>query len=79
MVIMINFFRHFWESLKNLKRNFWMTFASVTSVTITLLLVGLFSSVLLNVEKLTTDVSGNFTISAFLNVDSTDATKTSQR
>ncbi|HEN8866159.1 TPA: ABC transporter permease [Streptococcus agalactiae] len=75
MVIMINFFRHFWESLKNLKRNFWMTFASVTSVTITLLLVGLFSSVLLNVEKLTTDVSGNFTISAFLNVDSTDAQK----
>ncbi|PXX82548.1 cell division protein FtsX, partial [Streptococcus dysgalactiae subsp. equisimilis] len=41
------FFRHIWESIKNLKRNFWMTFASVSMVTVTLTLVGVFAATLL--------------------------------
>lgn len=46
-----NFFRHLWESIKSLKRNIWMTIASVSSVAITLTLVGIFAAVLMNVEK----------------------------
>ena len=34
--------RHFRESFKSLGRNSWMTFASVSAVTVTLLLVGVF-------------------------------------
>lgn len=34
--------RHLREGVKNLSRNGWMTFASVSAVTVTLLLVGVF-------------------------------------
>lgn len=41
MVTMIrHFFRHIWESIKNLRRNLLMTFASVSMVTVTLTLLG---------------------------------------
>lgn len=72
MVIMINFFRYFWELFKNLKCNFWMIFVFVILVIIILFFVGLFLLVLLNVEKLIIDVLGNFIISVFLNVDLMD-------
>lgn len=77
MDIMIrNFFRHLWESIKSLKRNFWMTLASVTTVTITLTLVAVFSMVLINSEKLAKGIASNVEISAYLQVDSTDANET---
>lgn len=79
MVTMIrNFFRHLWESIKNLKRNGWMTFASITSVTVTLALLGLFVSVLLNTEKLASDVENNVRINTYLAVDSKDSSETIQ-
>ena len=70
-----NFFRHLWESIKSLKRNIWMTIASVSSVTITLTLVGIFAAVLLNVERLATGIENNIQINAYLNVDSTDSSQ----
>ena len=36
------FLRHIKESFKNIGRNGWMTFASVSAVTVTLSLVGVF-------------------------------------
>lgn len=71
-----NFFRHLWESIKSLKRNFWMTLASVTTVTITLTLVAVFSMVLINSEKLAKGIASNVEISAYLQVDSTDGNET---
>ena len=41
------FFSPLWQSIKNLKRNFWMAFASITSMFITLTLLGVVSAVLL--------------------------------
>ena len=41
------FFRHLLESIKSLKRNGWMTVASVSAVTITLTLVGVFMAVIM--------------------------------
>ena len=35
------FFSHLFESIKSLKRNGWMTVASASAVTITLVLVGI--------------------------------------
>ncbi|HFI0672432.1 TPA: permease-like cell division protein FtsX [Streptococcus suis] len=66
------FFRHFIESLKSLKRNGWMTVAAISSVTITLTLVGLFGSVILNTAKLATDLENNVRINVYLRANSTD-------
>ncbi|HFI0467710.1 TPA: permease-like cell division protein FtsX [Streptococcus suis] len=70
------FFRHFIESLKSLKRNGWMTVAAVSSVTITLAMVGLFASVILNTAKLASDLEDNVRINVYLRANSTDQTET---
>lgn len=72
------FFRHFVESLKSLKRNGWMTVAAVSSVTITLTLVGIFASVIVNTAKLATDLENNVRINVYLRADSTDQKETIQ-
>ncbi len=64
-----NFFRHIGESLKNIKRNGWMTIAAVSSVMITLVLVGAFLSIIMNVSKLATDIENNVRIVAYMNLD----------
>ncbi|MGT2933387.1 permease-like cell division protein FtsX [Streptococcus catagoni] len=69
------FFRHLWESIKNLKRNLWMTLAAVSSVAVTLTLVGIFAAALLNIERVASGVQSNIQINTYLQVDSTDAAK----
>ncbi|MBS8078693.1 ABC transporter permease [Streptococcus suis] len=70
------FFRHFIESLKSLKRNGWMTIAAISSVAITLSLVGLFASVILNTAKLASDLEQNVRINVYLRANSTDQAET---
>lgn len=70
------FFRHFIESLKSLKRNGWMTVAAISSVTITLAMVGLFASVILNTAKLASDLEHNVRINVYLRANSTDQVET---
>ena len=53
------FFRHLIESLKSLKRNGWMTVAAISTVMITLSLVAIFVSVILNTTKLANDLKNN--------------------
>ena len=54
MVLMIRTLgRHLRESLKSLGRNAWMTFASISAVTVTLILVGVFMVIMLNVYNMT--------------------------
>lgn len=53
-----------------------MTIASVSSVTITLTLVGVFVAVLLNVERIATGIENNIQINVYLDVDSTDSSET---
>ena len=62
------FFRHLLESLKSLKRNGWMTVAAVSSVMITLSLVAIFASVILNTAKLASDISNNVRVKMRLNL-----------
>ena len=71
-----NFFRHLWESIKSLKRNIWMTIASVSSVAITLTLVGIFAAVLMNVEKIAQGIEKNIQINVYLDVNSADNSET---
>lgn len=70
-----NFFRHLWESIKSLKRNIWMTIASVSMVAVTLTIVAIFAAVLLNTERLATGIEKNVKINTYLQVDSTDNAK----
>lgn len=70
------FFRHFVESLKSLKRNGWMTVAAISSVTITLTLVGLFASVIVNTAKLASDLEHNVRVNVYLRANSTDQDQT---
>ncbi|WP_242216746.1 permease-like cell division protein FtsX [Bacillus cereus group sp. BfR-BA-01380] len=48
--------RHLREGIKNLSRNGWMTFASVSAVTVTLLLVGVFLTAIMNMNHFATKV-----------------------
>lgn len=48
--------RHFRDSLKSISRNGWMTFASVSAVTVTLLLVGVFVMIMMNLNKVADDL-----------------------
>ncbi|MGC6768571.1 permease-like cell division protein FtsX [Enterococcus sp. LJL128] len=65
------FFTHLLESIKSLKRNGWMTIASTSAVTITLILVGIFMAVIFNATKLAKDISENVTVSVFVDIGTT--------
>ncbi|WP_144462157.1 permease-like cell division protein FtsX [Siminovitchia fortis] len=56
------FRRHLGESFKSLRRNGWMTFASASAVTVTLLLVGVFFVIMLNMNKFATDIENDVEI-----------------
>jgi len=60
------FFRHEWEAIKSLQRNGWMTIASSSAVTITLILVGIFLGVIMNVQKLVTDIENDVNVNVFV-------------
>ena len=70
------FFRHLIESLKSLMRNGWMTVAAVSSVMITLSLVAVFASVILNTAKLANDVSNNVRVMVYMRKDVFDNSET---
>ena len=63
--------RHFRESFKSLSRNAWMTIASVSAVTVTLLLVGVFFVLLMNMNKAATDIENEVKISVFISLEAT--------
>lgn len=67
-----NFFRHWLESVKSVKRNGWMTLASVSAVTITLTMVGIFLAVIMNATKLAQDVEGNVEVTVFVDIGTKD-------
>ncbi|MDR1606332.1 MAG: permease-like cell division protein FtsX [Streptococcaceae bacterium] len=69
------FLKHLWQSIKNLRRNGWMTVAAVSSVTITLVLVGVFLAVILNTTKLASDLANNVRVSTFLKLSTHDSDK----
>ncbi len=70
------FFRHIKESFKGLGRNGWMSFAAITTVAVTLTLVGLFASLIINAQHLSQQATGNIRIAVFLSDGSTDAAET---
>lgn len=56
------FGRHIRESFKSIRRNSWMTFASVSAVTVTLLLVGVFIVIMMNLNELAENIENDVEI-----------------
>ncbi|MCZ2257683.1 permease-like cell division protein FtsX [Sporosarcina sp. G11-34] len=54
--------RHFRESFKSIGRNGWMTFASISAVTVTLLLVGVFIVIMMNLNKMADNIENDVEI-----------------
>ncbi|MCU9612964.1 permease-like cell division protein FtsX [Caldibacillus lycopersici] len=65
--------RHLKESLKNIVRNGWMTFASVSAVTVTLVLVGVFFIILMNLNQVATSIEEDVEIKVLIDTTATDA------
>ncbi|MDR1013333.1 MAG: permease-like cell division protein FtsX [Lactobacillales bacterium] len=62
------FLRHIWESLKSLKRNGWMTVASTSAVTITLILAGVFLTIIMNITKIASDIEQDVNVTVFIDI-----------
>lgn len=60
--------RHFRESIKSLTRNGWMTFASVSAVTVTLILVGIFAVIMMNLNKFADDIENDVEIKVLIDI-----------
>ncbi|KKI89221.1 cell division protein FtsX [Bacillus sp. SA1-12] len=60
--------RHFRESLKSLARNTWMTFASVSAVTVTLILVGTFLVIMMNLNNVADNIENDVEIRVLIDV-----------
>lgn len=60
--------RHIRESFKSLGRNSWMTFASISAVTVTLLLVGVFTIIMLNLNNVAKDLENDVEIRVLVDI-----------
>ncbi|RED57559.1 permease-like cell division protein FtsX [Cohnella lupini] len=66
--------RHIREGVKNVGRNGWMTFASMSSIAVSLFILGIFMLLALNVNKLADQLDSQVQINVYLQVD-TEQTK----
>lgn len=60
--------RHFRESLKSLSRNGWMSFASISAVTVTLILVGIFALVMMNLNHIADNIENDVEIRVLIDI-----------
>ncbi|SDT00129.1 cell division transport system permease protein [Paenibacillaceae bacterium GAS479] len=63
--------RHIREGVRNIFRNGWMSFASISSIFISLFILGAFVLLALNVNKLADQLESQVEIRAFLQMDAT--------
>lgn len=60
------FGRHGKEGVKNITRNKWMSVASISAVTVTLLLVGVFAMLLLNLNDIGEQIEEDVEVRVFI-------------
>ncbi|MFC4768317.1 permease-like cell division protein FtsX [Effusibacillus consociatus] len=58
--------RHIREGLKNIGRNGWMTFAAVGSVVVSLMILGVFLTLAMNLQQITKDVEEQVQMDVFM-------------
>ncbi|SEN70201.1 cell division protein FtsX [Amphibacillus marinus] len=64
--------RHFREGLKNSWRNSWMTLASIAAVTTTLILVGTFIALLMNINHIAQSIEEDVEIKVYIDLTATE-------
>ncbi|MFT8872878.1 MAG: permease-like cell division protein FtsX [Sporolactobacillus sp.] len=64
---------HVTDSFKSLARNGWMTFASISAVTVSLVLVGLFMMVMFNLNKIASDLESDVQVNVYVANSATKA------
>jgi len=64
-------FRHVREGFKNVGRNGWMTFASLSSIAVSLFILGIFMLLALNVNKLADQLDSQVQINVYLQTGAT--------
>ncbi|MFD1672502.1 permease-like cell division protein FtsX [Agrilactobacillus yilanensis] len=67
--------RHIKDSFRSLKRNGWMSVASVSAVTVTLLLLGIFLALVLNVNKLSSEIENDVHVRVLIDRGTTKSQK----
>ncbi|MEI2449430.1 cell division protein FtsX, partial [Priestia megaterium] len=67
--------RHLRESFKSLGRNTWMTFASISAVTVTLILVGVFLVIMLNLNNMAKNAEKEVEIKVLIDLTSNKKTQ----
>ncbi|MCI1858766.1 MAG: permease-like cell division protein FtsX [Sporolactobacillus sp.] len=65
--------RHAREGVRSLGRNGWMTFASVSAVTVSLVLVGMFLMVMFNLNKIAGDIEKDVEVRVYVDQSATKA------
>jgi len=60
--------RHFREAFRSVWRNGWMSFASISAISISLFILGVFIILALNINKLTADIENEVEIRVYLDV-----------
>lgn len=65
---MVFMFRAIKQAFQNIGRNGWMSLAAVTAVAVSLFLVGVFATVLVNANKFASDLEGDVTIRAYVDL-----------
>lgn len=65
--------RHLRESFKSIGRNRWMTFASISAVTVTLLIVGVFITMMMNLNKIATNLEEDVEIKVLVDLAADEA------
>ncbi|MCA0971292.1 permease-like cell division protein FtsX [Halobacillus litoralis] len=66
------FGRHGKEGFKNLTRNSWMSVASISAVTVTLLLVGVFATILLNLNFIGAQIEEDVEVRVFIDLTASE-------
>ena len=66
------FFRHVRESFKSIGRNGWMTFASVSAVTVTLSLVGVFVVIMMSLNNFASGIENNVEVRVHIDRTATE-------
>lgn len=64
--------RHVKESLTTMGRNRWMSLASIGAVAVTLLLVGIFLIIMMNLNKIATDIENDVEIKVLIDLEANE-------
>lgn len=66
------FWRHIKEGFKSIRRNGWMSFAAVSAVAITLLLVGSLIAIVSNINNFATDIENDVSVRVYIDLAATE-------